>query len=233
MRRGDLDQAERIAPAEALNPGQKRMPWIVIGLIERERGRIERAIELFARANTIPVGHILSLNRRADAMIDRDLAVLHAELGHRETALSLLRQAEPEFAGDTKLRVTYDASAALVHALGHDREQFAVLTSLRPRRALTTSVTMGRLTGRAYLLGRAALEIDEPKRAESFLLAYLELNPNPLYLPYAHYHLAECRRMLGDAAEGAHWTRRRRPQESATSGEHLARERLASDSFSV
>src|SRR5947209_12039441 len=53
-----------------------------------------------------------------------------------------------------------------------------------------------------YLLGKAALENNEPERAEEFLRAYLNLNPDPLYRPYAYFHLAECRRRLGDKAGG-------------------------------
>ena len=44
MRRGDLDQADRMArEADAMLPNQKRMPWVVVGQVERERGRPEQA----------------------------------------------------------------------------------------------------------------------------------------------------------------------------------------------
>ena len=84
-----------------------------------------------------------------------------------------------------------------------------------------------------YLMGRAALRLDEPESAESFLRAYLELNPSPIYLPYVHYHLAECRRRLGDEAGG-----RALDQKAAAAGfgnqwERLARERLAAEAAAV
>ena len=123
MRRGDLDEAERIArEAEAVLPGKKRMPWIVIGMIEKLRGNDEEAIRALDHAKTIVMGHIPAMTRRADAAIDKELAVLHAELGRGDDALALIAGAESEFAGDPKLTVSLDAAAALVHALGHKRD---------------------------------------------------------------------------------------------------------------
>ena len=100
MRRGDLDGAEKLArDADAMLPDGQRMPWVVIGLVERERGRIEQAIEALEHVNAIPQGHVPAFNRRSAAAVERDLAVLHAELGHGDTARSLLTKAEPELVG--------------------------------------------------------------------------------------------------------------------------------------
>ena len=41
-------------------------------------------------------GHIPALNRRGNAAVQKDLAVIHAELGHRDAANALIREAEPE-----------------------------------------------------------------------------------------------------------------------------------------
>ena len=211
MRRGDLDEAERIArEAEAILPGKKRMPWIVIGTIEKLRGNDEEAIRALDHAKTIVMGHIPAMNRRADAAIDKELAVLHAELGHGDDALALIVGAESEFAGDPKLVVSLDAAAALVHALGHKRDPaLARIASAEEGRA---RVPQDGTTQRAvlYLLGRAALLLDEPGRAEAFLREYLDRGPDPVFHAYAWYHLGGCRRRLGDESAGASATVRPR-----------------------
>ena len=118
MRRGDLDQADRMArEADAMLPNQKRMPWVVVGQVERERGRPEQAIQALEHVIAIPGGHIPALNRRGNAAVQKDLAVIHAELGHRDAANALIREAEPEMTVSPKLKVSFDASAALIHAL--------------------------------------------------------------------------------------------------------------------
>jgi hypothetical protein len=81
--------------------------------------------------------------------------------------------------------------------------------------------------GALYILGKAALENDEPERAKEFLHAYLDLNPDPLYRPYAYYHLAECRRRLGDKAGGRAFDVQAASTHFGTLYERLSRERLA------
>src|SRR6516165_5337542 len=83
--------------------------------------------------------------------------------------------------------------------------------------------------GALYILGKAALENDEPERAKEFLHAYLDLNPDPLYRPYAYYHLAECRRRLGDKAGGRAFDVQAASTHFGTLYERLSRERLARD----
>ena len=228
--RGDLDEAERIAhEAEAVLPGKKRMPWIVIGTIEKLRGNDEEAIRALDHAKTIVMGHIPAMTRRADAAIDKELAILHAELGHGDDALALIVGAESEFAGDAKLVVSLDAAAALVHALGHKRNRaLARIASAEEGRA---RVPQDGTTQRAvlYLLGRAALLLDEPRRAEGFLREYLDRGPDPVFHAYAWYHLGGCRRMLGDESSGRDCDRKAASTRFGTLWERLARERLAAE----
>ena len=230
MRRGDLDGAERMArEADALLPDQKRMPWLVIGLVERERGRLKQAIEALEHVNTIPSGHVPALNRRSAATVDRDLAVLHAELGDGDLALALIQKVEPELTGSPKQAVTFDASTALIHALRQERDQ--ALARIAAAEAGLKLVAGDGTAQRAtlYLLGRAALRLHEPERAEAFLTAYLKLSPNPLYLPYVHYHLAECRRLLGDVTGGRSFDERAAAAGIGNQWERLARDRLAAE----
>ena len=118
-----MDEGERIArEAEALLPGKKRMPWIIIGQAEKWRGRYEEAIQAFEHAKTIETTHIPALNRRMCAVLDKDLAVLQAELGRNDEALALIHGAEAELAADPKLSVTLDSAAALVLAHRQERE---------------------------------------------------------------------------------------------------------------
>ena len=79
------------------------------------------------------------------------------------------------------------------------------------------------------LLGKAALQLDEPERAELFLRAHLELEPDPLSRPYIYYHLAECRRRLGDAVGGCEFDNQAASSGFGTLWERLARERLEAD----
>jgi tetratricopeptide (TPR) repeat protein len=230
MRRGQLEEAERIVRvAESLSPGRKRMPWIVIAQIERERGRLEDAIRAMERAKAIPVGHIPASNRRVDAVLDKSLAIHHAELGRRDIARELIGRAEAELAGDPKLAVTVDASAALVYALVDERDE--ALARIDAAERGRHDVPQDGTTQRSVLsqLGWAALAVDEPARAEGFLRAYLELRPDPLYLPYAWYHLGGCRRRLGDEAGGRECDARAASTRFGCRWERLARERLAAD----
>jgi tetratricopeptide (TPR) repeat protein len=229
MRRGNLDEAVRIArEAEALLPGQKRLPWIVIGGVAKERGHLEDAIRAFEHANTISMGHIPAMNRRAAAAIQKDLAVMYAELGRADTARALIHEAERELAGDPKLSITLDASAALVHALLHERDLALARMAAAEERRKTLPGDSGTHRAALYLLGRAALLLDDPECCEHLFRAYLELKPDPLYHPYAYYHLAECRHRLGDLAGAQELDTKAASTHFGTRWERLASERLAS-----
>jgi tetratricopeptide (TPR) repeat protein len=87
VRRGDLDEAERTArDAEAMLPGQKRMPWFIIARIERERGCLEEAVRALEQARSIPMGQIPAARRRVDAAIDVHLATAQVQLGRADFA---------------------------------------------------------------------------------------------------------------------------------------------------
>ncbi len=123
VRRGDLDEGEGIArEADSILPDQDRLPWTVVCHSKRLRGHLDEALRALEHARTIVVGHIPAAQRRVNAVLDKELAMLHAELGHRCEALALLAEAEPEVAGDSKLSAGFDAMAALVHALLGDVE---------------------------------------------------------------------------------------------------------------
>jgi tetratricopeptide (TPR) repeat protein len=230
MRRGNLVEAEKIArEAEALNPGKKRVPWAVIGSVKKEQGQFEEAIAAYERMNTIAEGHIPAYSRRASAAVSKELAPVYAEVGRLDDALELIHQAERELAEDPKLGVTLDAAAALVHAKCHERDQASARMASSLERLKVIPESLATRKGALYILGRAALENDEPERAEEFLRAYLDLNPDPLYRPYAYYHLAECRRRLGDKAGGRALDVQAASTRFGTLYEQLARERLARD----
>ncbi len=215
--------------AEAMIPGQKRMPWIIIGLVERERGRLEQAIKALEHANTIAVGHIPSLNQRASTAVEKDLAVLHAEVGHGDVARAIINRIEPGFVSDPKRMVTFDASAAAVHAFLHEREPG--LARIAAAEAGLLQVPDDGTARRATLslLARAALQFDQPERTSLFSTPTSSLNPNPLYLTYAYYHLAECRRRLGDVAGGQALDRKAASAGIDNRWERHARERLGAE----
>jgi tetratricopeptide (TPR) repeat protein len=234
MRRGDLAEAERLAhDAEALNPGKKSMPWTIIANVRKEQGFYEEAIAAYERGRKIPIGHIPALNRRVVAVVNKELAIVYGELGELDKAMDLIRKAEPELEGDPKLRVTFDAAAAVVHAMRQEPEEARSRIAASEEGLRDVPQAHGTHRAVLYWLGRAALLIDEPKRAEAFLRAYLDLNPDPLYRPYAYYHLAECRRRLGDSLGGLNFDRKAAATRMGTVYERLARERLEAEGVPV
>jgi tetratricopeptide (TPR) repeat protein len=228
MRRGNLIEAEKIArEAEALNPRKKGVPWAVIGEIKKEQGLLEEAIAAFEHMDSVGEGHIPAFNRRRSAAISKQLAPIYADLGRLDDALELIHEAEIELAKDPKLGVTLDAAAALVHAIRHEPEQASARMDLALEGLIPIPESLATHKTVLYLLGRAALEIDEPERAEDYLRAYLDLNPDPLYRPYAYYYLAECRRRLGDKAGGRAFDVQASSTHFGTCYERMARERMS------
>jgi tetratricopeptide (TPR) repeat protein len=230
MRRGDLVEAEHLAhEAEAIHPGKMRLPCIVLAAIAKLRGDTDTAIAATERAIPREKSFIPALNRRIQAVYAKEMAALHAEAGRGDIALVQLRAAEPELAGDPKLRVSLDAAAALVHAVRGERTE--ALARIARSDANRGTIPEDRVTQRAalYLLGKAALVLNDPARAESHFHTYLELEPNPVFLPYVHYHLAECRRRLGDLDGGQAHDRQAAAFHFGTLHERLARERLAAE----
>ena len=114
----------------------------------------------------------------------------------------------------------------LIHALRHERAN--ALDRIASAEGDLKQVPDDGTAQRAalYLLGRAALALDQPDRAETFLFAYLELDPNPLFRPYAYYHLGECRRGLGDLAGGIAYDKKAASSGIDNCWTRLAAERL-------
>ena len=228
MRRGNLIEAEKIArEAAALDHGRKRVAWAVIGSIKKEQGLLEEAVAAYEHMDSIVEGHIPAYNRRRSAVTSKELAPIYAELGLLDDALELIHEAELELANDPKLGVTLDAAAALVHAMRHEPEQAEARMDSCLERLEAIPESLATRKSAFYILGRAALENDEPERAEEYLRGYLDLNPDPLYRPYAYYHLAECRRRLGDKAGGRALYAQASSTHFGTRYERMARERMS------
>jgi tetratricopeptide (TPR) repeat protein len=229
-RRGQLDEAERIArDAEAIAPGLSRMPLVIRSAIEKDRGRIEEPIRLKERGRKIPVADGPAATRRADAANDAVRVILHADLGHHDVALSVLGGAEPVLAADPRLSPLLDAASALVHALGGqpDQARACIDSAELSRQDLPQDVEMQKVV--LSQIGWAALAIDEPGRAESYLRAYLDLPPDPIELPYTWYLLGSCRRRLGDEAGGRECDAKAAATHFGSVWERRARERLAAE----
>ncbi len=230
FRRGNLDEAERMAcDAEAMAPRTQVLPWKIIGRIERARGRIEEAIQALEHCSDISISHVPTQNRRVTAVIQRDLATLHAELGRGDVALSLICEAEIELSGDRQQEMLLDAAAALVHAFRKEPDiaRNRIASALDARTILPED--RGNQQAVLYSLSRAALLIDEPERAESFLNAFLELEPEPVSRAFAYYHLAECRRQAGDIAMANDLNIKAASTRFGSRWEFLARDRLAAE----
>jgi tetratricopeptide (TPR) repeat protein len=234
MRGGDLEEARRIAlEAERALPGRTRTPWVVITAIEELRGNYDEAIRAHEHSKTIPMGHIPALNLRADATTDLELAALHAEAGRCEEALALIGRAATEVAGDPKLSIDLHSNAALVLALAGRRDEAMDWIELADdvRRGIPEDGSAQH--GALCLLGRAALLIGDPELGEAFLREHLDRGSEPVYLPYLWYHLAECRRRLGDDVGGRELDRMAASASFGTQWERLARERFAAEGAAV
>ena len=155
------------------------MPWAVIGTVKKEQGHFEEAIAAYEHSNTIAEGHIPAYSRRASAAVYKELAPIYAEVGRLDDALKLIHEAERELADDPKLGVTLDAAAALVHAKRHERDLASARMASSLERLKAVPESLATRKGALYILGRAALENDEPERTEEFLRAYLESQPRP------------------------------------------------------
>ena len=230
LRRGHLDEAERISrEAEALLPGKQQLPWAVIGQVEKARGRLKEAIEAIEHSVAVSVSHIPAKDRFASALIKTELAILHAELGRGETALALIHEAETELAGDPKHRIKLDASAALVHSFRVERDLALARIASACEGCQNYLEDRPTQLNALVLLIRAALLIDEPERAESFLNDLLKFKPDSLNYPFAYFQLAECRRRRGDEAGGREFDTKAASTHFGTRWERLARERLAAE----
>jgi tetratricopeptide (TPR) repeat protein len=234
MKRGDLEEGRRLAgEAERALPGRKRAPWAVIAAIEELRGDYDEAIRALEHSTTIPMGHIPAVGRRADARADMELAALHAEAGRCDEALALIDRAAAEAARHPKLSIVLHSTAALVLALAGRRDEAMDRIELADdgRRAIPEDGNAHH--GALALIGRAALLIGDPELAEAFLGESLDRGAQPVYRPYLWYHLAECRRRLGDLAGGREVDREAASTSFGTQWERLARERLAGEGVAV
>jgi tetratricopeptide (TPR) repeat protein len=228
LRRGDLDGGARVASeAEELIPGKKHLPSLLMGSIAKERGDHAEALRAYERAASVLEGHVPALKRRANASIQKLVAHMQAELGHADLAHAALDQAEAEFAGDPKQMATFNAMAALVHALLNEpdaaRERIAAAEEARG--AMPTDVSLQKSV--LYYVGRAAFLIGAIDQAEQLLRAYLEFNPDPIYHSCAQYHLGESRRLKGDTAGARELYARASSTHFGSNWEALARARLA------
>ena len=57
---------------------------MIIGHVEEARGHLEEAIRAYEQAQLVQMGHVPAQNRLMAAAIQRELALLHAELGEAE-----------------------------------------------------------------------------------------------------------------------------------------------------
>lgn len=230
LRSGDLDEAERLArEAEAILPGEKRLPTIVIGQAQKARGQLDEAVRALEKARSIVEGHIPAMHRRGSAAITNELAAIHAELGQADQALAAVAEAESEIVGDIKLTAVFDATAALVHALLGEVEPARSRIEAAERARLEVSQDAGTQRGVLSLIGRAALLIDEPELAEASLEAFREHGIDPLLQAFYWYHLATARRQLGDDRAGKEFDLKAASFDFGTRWERLARERLEAD----
>jgi tetratricopeptide (TPR) repeat protein len=229
MRSGALAEAERMArEAESLVPGRLRMPWVILAELAALRGEFAQAIDHLERAQHIEVGHVPALERRAQAAVEKEIGLYLADLGRLDEALARLETAEAELGQNPKLAPGIHAALGWVHALAGGVDQAIAHLDLADNTLEDTGEDRTSRKSALKLLGRAALALDDPQRAENDFRAYMDLVVDPVYRPSVLYFLAECRRRQGDLPGARNLNREAAATDYGVLYERLARERLRS-----
>ena len=203
LRLGRLDEAQEILDeAVALTPigSPLTIPRFYRALLSAVRGQTDEAITPLRKLleSVSPFNPVEQINERRWIAIP--LAELEAESGQADRAWERLQAAGHGQATDPVNGPRWEAAAALVLAHRGDREAaLAHLARGAARRDEPTEDLTAKLAVLATL-GRAALALGEPVRAEEFLRAALDLGPDPVDRPALLLGLGQALRLRGDEA---------------------------------
>jgi tetratricopeptide (TPR) repeat protein len=201
-KRGKLVEAnEACIKAAAMDPKGLRMSLLIQGQILHAWGRYHDALAVLERfKDTVPLvipHHV----RRLRAAVALDRSRIETECGRASDAWSHIQEALAELGNDAKLGLISEAALSrvlAVHGLISESRQLAA--RLEPRLAAFER-DPGTCRGVLYDLGMAACIREDHDAGIDYWTRYLDLRPNPVYLPTAHYQRGECHRNLGRLTE--------------------------------
>jgi tetratricopeptide (TPR) repeat protein len=199
--RGRLNEAMQMCEqAKELSIAERRAVYAVQQECLRDWGRFEEALEVLNLARGAQKFPTPSAQRRMDAAFSASEAILQAELGHPEAALSLFDNALEGVQNDPKLSLQFRASRVwALGMLGH-REEVATQTEAIEAELPKYAKARGTQTDCLSSLGRAFFILEDYRRSQGFWERYLAEQPDPIYLPKVYYFLGECLLRTGDAA---------------------------------
>lgn len=198
-RRGKLAEAiEASERAAALSLQARRIARFVQFECYLTSGRFSDAREMLERGASAPGQTIPGSERRIQASITVSRALLEAEEGHPETALTHLDQARALLENDEKLGIRYHAMRAWIEAKLGLRDESENSAKSAEAYALKRQDDRGALLRYHTLIGRARLELGDVEAARRHFESCMNLGPDPVDLPRTHYFSGECCYASGD-----------------------------------
>ncbi len=199
-KRGDLPGAVAAIDQAAAAVRPTRHLELIRYEVLRSWGRFDEALAAVDRASRLDPFPNARAEKFTQGIFAFARASVFAEQGKLDEARTALAEARKGVAGDAKVSLWCDASAARIDALQGRRD--AALRAVDDADAALAGFTQDRNTRSGVLgnLGRATLALGEFDRALGYWDEYLAAPPQPVDFPTGHYHLAEAYRALGDNA---------------------------------
>lgn len=201
-KRGKLVEANAACvKATEMHPKAARQSLAVQSQILREWGRFEDALAILAGFNETKPLVLPSHENRIRAVWALDTARIKAECGQANSAWTDIEQALAILKTDAKLGLKCQAASAWVLAArGLADESQRVATEVKSK-LVAFERDPSTCRGIMYDLGMAACTRGDHHAGIECWTRYLELSPDPIYQPSAHYHRGECYRQLEQLTE--------------------------------
>lgn len=206
--------------SRGLTISERRHVYAVEQSCLQEKGQLKEALELFAAMRRSSHFPSPSEKRRMEAAQDGFEAQLLTALGRPAEAFRLNASALERLTYDAKLSLQFQADRAWIEASLGRREEALAQASHVELRLCEPDVSRGAQVSALCSLGRAYLALEDWDRSLGAWRRCLDLKPDPVDLPKAHYFLTqtllglgrldEARESLQRASEGPgelHYTR--------------------------
>lgn len=204
MRQGRVREALETAERSLSEVMPSRAGHVVRSEVLQVLGRFEEARRAMIAADEVrePGQTIAFYNKRQHGVTCLGLARILTEEGRPEQAWDTLQEAVVAFAGDAKLSLWCDASAARLLALmGRHEQAREKMTQVAHKMDEFPDDRSGRLSCLSAL-GYAAFALEDFATALDYWNRYLEAGPDLVWRPRGLFHQGECLRRLGNM-EGA------------------------------
>jgi tetratricopeptide (TPR) repeat protein len=232
-KRGKLAEAyEASRKAAEVDPEAQRISIAVQAMVLAQWGRFDEALAMLRQHDKLSPFAIPANERKIRAASALDQSRIEAEAGKADEAWAHIQQAIAELGNDPKLGLKCDAVASWIFAarglVDDSRHVAAQVEERLPDFEADPSTVRGAL----YDLGLAAWTRGDYQEGAECWDRYLELDPDPVYRPTAHYIRGECRRLKGNRLGAIADYREALELEIDTHHARLARARLAELLFS-